>query len=81
MNEHLEFEINEEKKYKKVWCKENHYITNWNKVNILDYTSFRIMYCPIQTDLSIFYCGTDEEHERLIKEQEEAIKNEELKNN
>ena len=79
MNEHIIYEVNEEKKYKKVWCKDGHYITNWDKVNILEYNSFRIMYCPINTDLSNFYCVTEEENENLYKLQEIELKNEELK--
>lgn len=73
MNEHLIVEINEKLNFKKVTCKEGHYITDWNKENILDYTSAQIMYCPINVDLEPFYCVTDEAHNILMEEQRKAV--------
>lgn len=72
MNEHLTVEINETLKFKKVTCTEGHYITNWDKVDILDYTSARIMFCPLTTDLEPFYCVTEEEHLAYTEERRKA---------
>lgn len=83
MNEHLNIEINDKLNFKKVTCKEGHYITNWNKEDILEYTSAVIMYCPLNTNLDSFYCLTEEEHNALMVEKELKIKEreEELRNN
>ena len=77
MNEHLVIETTE--KFIKVTCSEGHYITNWDKVDILQYTSAKVMYCPLNTDLSTYYCLTEEEHLKYEEEQLAAIK--ELDNN
>ena len=83
MNEHLIVEINDKLNFKKVTCKEGHHITNWDKVDILDFTSAVIMYCPLNTNLDSFYCITEEEHNALMVEKELKIKEreEELRNN
>ena len=73
-NEHLIVEINEKFNFKKVTCKEGHYITDWNKENILDFTSSTTMYCPMDTDLSIYYCISEEEYNKLMEQQEIAFK-------
>lgn len=80
MNEHLTIEINEKLNFKKVTCIEGHYITNWDRQNILDYTSAKIMFCPISTDLEQFYCVSDEEHNKLMEELENELKKEEENN-
>lgn len=78
MNKHLIIEVNDKLNFKKVTCKEGHYITNWNKENILDYTSAKTMYCPMNTDLDKFYCITEDEHNELMEQQIKAA--EELHN-
>lgn len=78
MNEHLIVEVNDKLNFKKVTCKEGHYITNWNKENVLEYTSARTMYCPMNTDLEPFYCVTEEEHNDIMERQRIAA--EELHN-
>jgi hypothetical protein len=75
MNDHLIVEINEKLNFKKVTCKEGHYITDWDREDILKYTSSKIMYCPININLDVFYCVTDEENDRLMDEQIQAIEN------
>ena len=67
-------EVNDKLNFKKVTCKEGHYITNWDRQNILDYTSAKIMFCPISTDLEPFYCITDEEHNLLMEELEKELR-------
>lgn len=69
INEHLIVETNEELNYLKVTCKENHYITNWDKKDILRYFSARVMYCPLNTDLSVYWCVTEEENLEYLKQQ------------
>lgn len=78
MNKHLIVEVNDKLNFKKVTCKEGHYITNWNKENVLDYTSAKTMYCPMNTDLDKFYCITEDEHNELMEQQIKAA--EELHN-
>ena len=73
MNEHLIVEVNDKLNFKKVTCKEGHHITNWDKENILEYTSAKFMFCPLNLDLEKFYCVTDEEHNAYIKEQRELL--------
>lgn len=68
MNEHLIVEFNEKFNFKKVTCKEGHYITNWDKADIMEYTSAKIMYCPMDTDLEGYYCVTEEEHNDIMEE-------------
>lgn len=69
--EHLIIEVME--KFIKVTCSEGHFITNWDKVNILEYTCAKTMYTPLNADLSTYYCLTDEEHAEYEKKQMEAI--------
>lgn len=71
MSEHLIVEKGE--KYIKVTCSEGHYITKWNKENVLDFSYAKIMYCPLTIDLSVYYCLTDEEIERYNEEQRIAV--------
>lgn len=78
MNEHLIVEVNDKLNFKKVTCKEGHYITDWDKVDILKYTSAKVMYCPMNTDLEKFYCITEDEHNELMEKQIKAA--EELHN-
>lgn len=78
MNEHLNVEINDKFNFKKVTCKEGHYITDWDKVDILKYTSAKVMFCPMSTDLEKFYCITEDEHNELMEKQIKAA--EELHN-
>ena len=76
MTEHLIVETRE--KFLVVTCSEGHYITNWNKEDILKYTSAKVMYCPLNTDLNDYYCVTEEEHNELVEKQRDSVENIEL---
>lgn len=76
----INVEIFEDKGFKKIWCSDGHYMTDWNKENIEQFTYSRIIYCPISLDHSNIYCITEEEKERLEKEQMEFIENKEKEN-
>lgn len=73
-NEHLIVENKE--KFMVVSCSEGHYITNWDKKDVRNYTSAKKMYCPLGYDISGYYCVTEEEHNQLIKEQQILIEKE-----
>lgn len=66
-------EVNETYNYKKVTCREGHYITNWDKADVMKYTYAKIMYCPLDTNLEEYYCVTEEEHAALVKEMEQRL--------
>ena len=74
MNEHLIVETKE--KFLKVTCSEGHFLTDWDKENILEYHSARIMYCPLNADLSSYYCVTAEENAEYEEKQRIAIEEE-----
>lgn len=78
MTEHLIIETRE--KFLVVTCREGHYITNWDKEDILKYTSAKVMYCPKNTDLNDYYCVTEEEHNELVEKQREAAENMNINN-
>lgn len=71
MNTHIITEVFEDKGYMKVTCKEGHYITNWNKENVMEFTSAKVMYCPLNIDLSSYYCITETEYNELMEAQRE----------
>lgn len=52
---------------------ENEYITIWDKVNIEEYSGSKIMYCPKAFDTTIIYAITEEEHDKLVAEQEKIM--------
>lgn len=74
MNEHLIIENRE--KFMVVTCSEGHYITNWDKEDVRNYTSAKTMYCPLGYDISEYYCMTEEEHNRLMEQQREILEKE-----
>lgn len=63
-----------DKGYFEVKCADGHYITNWDKNDILKFTDAKIMYCPLDYDISGYYCLTEEEHNEYIAQLEEKIK-------
>lgn len=79
MTENFNIIVDEAKGYIKVECVDGHYITNWNKEDIMEYTDAKVMYCPLGYDLEKFYCVTEEEHNAYLAEQEAKIL--EMKNN
>lgn len=74
MNTHLITTVNEKLGFLEVKCKEGHYITNWDKKDVVQYNSATVMYCPMSISLDDYYCVTDEENERLIAQQIERLK-------
>lgn len=74
MDKHIRIEQHD--KFLKVFCDEGHYITNWDMVDIKDYTFAKIMYCNHDYDISKYYCVTDEEHSQYIAEQEAKAREE-----
>lgn len=79
MKDNFKIIVDEAKGYIKVECTEGHYITNWDKKDIMEYTDAKVMYCPLGYNLDSFYCVSDEEHNAYIAEQEAKII--ELENN
>jgi len=57
----------------KIECEKGHNITNWDKKDILEFTYAKEMRAPKGFDISLYYCITDEELEKLVEEQEKAI--------
>ena len=76
MNTHIKTQEFKDKGYLKVWCSEGHYITDWNKENIMDFRFAKTMYCPLGYDLTAYYCITDEECENYEKQMIEAYEKE-----
>lgn len=66
-------EENKDKGYIKVQCKDGHYLTDWDKKDILDYTYSKVMFCPLNYNLDNYYCVSDEEHGRYVAEQEAKL--------
>lgn len=73
MEHKINIEENKDKGFIKVTCSEGCFMTEWNKENILEYTSFRTMYCPLNKDLSNIYCVSDEDNAKYEEEKEKAI--------
>lgn len=67
------------KGYQEIKCNDNHYITNWNKEDILEFADSKIMIAPINYDISNFYCISEEEHNKYMEQQMNKIK--EMENN
>lgn len=63
-----------DKGYIEVKCTEGHYITNWDKKDIMEFTDAIMMYCPLDYDISGYYCLTVEEHNTYNAELEAKIK-------
>lgn len=80
MNTHnIIVEVNEERKFVKITCSEGHHITDWDGVDYRNYTSARIMYCPIGYDYSSFYCIDEETHLANMEKHLELIEQEKMK--
>lgn len=80
MEHKINIEFNEKFNFYKLTCSEGHCMTDWNKEFIEDFTYSKIIYCPINKDHSNIYCITDEEKNRLEKEQLEFIENKNKEN-
>lgn len=63
-------------KYKKITADEGIVFTTWvDGDDIINYTSFRTMYIPLNSELENIREITEEQDAMLLKEQEEKIKN------
>lgn len=63
-------EINSKLNLLLVRCPAGCKITSWNEGDdIMDYSSFTLAYCPMGTDTSIYHCISQEDDERLMREQ------------
>lgn len=80
MNE-LIIEKNEKYNFLTISCEQGHYITNWDKQDIKEFTSAKKIFCPANTDTSQYYCVTEEEYNELMELQEKAMREEEEKRN
>ena len=68
-------EYNEKLNLMVLKCTEGCKITSWNEGDdIMNYTSFSIAYCPVDTDTSIYHCVTIEEDEKYMAEQVAMLK-------
>lgn len=62
------------KKFKHVYEDDaNYMVTNWDKVDVMDYSGSKEYYTPLNYDVAKFYEITVEEHNRLIEEQKKPI--------
>lgn len=62
-------------KFLKVSAEEGKYITNFVEGDdIINYTSFRVMFAPFNIDLTPYREITEEEHEKYSMEQVEKLK-------
>ena len=73
MEHKIVIEENKERGYKQIKCTEGHYLTNWDKNDIKEYSYCRVMFAPIDYDISGYYCVDEEEHNRLVEEQIKAL--------
>lgn len=71
----------DDKGFIEVKCADGHYITNWDKKDIMEFTDAKIMYCPLNYDIekNKYYCLTDEEHKQYTATYEAKLK--EMENN
>jgi hypothetical protein len=42
-------------------------LTNWNKVDVKEFTFSGMMYCPLNKDLSDYYEMTEEEKDNILQ--------------
>lgn len=57
-----------------ITCTQGHYITNWNKEDIIEFADATLMICPLGFDVSGYYCITEEEHNMYTQQQIERLK-------
>ena len=74
---HLIIEYNEKYNFNKITCPEGHYITNWNKEDIKEYTASTIMYTPVTFNIDEYYCISEDEHNGYMNRQREILEKEE----
>ena len=66
-------------KFIEITTNDGYVMTDWNGENILEYSSAKQLVCPVNYDYSAYYTVTDEENERLLKEQIIEIEKRELR--
>ena len=64
----------EKPNFVEITCTEGHYITNWNKEDIMEFADAKLMICPLGFDMTDYYCITEEEHNTCLNQQIEAYK-------
>lgn len=68
-------ERNDTYNFYKLTADEGMTITKWlESDDIKDYNAGKLIYCPLSTDLSVYYEITDERDAELKERQEEALK-------
>lgn len=66
MNE-IKITINEEYKYKKLWCEKGHIVANIkNGIDLENYIAGKVIYISIDDDENQFICITEDEHNEII---------------
>ena len=80
MTHEINKEFNETYNFWIISCPEGCKITSWKEGDdIKDYASFKIAYCPKDTDLSIYHCISDDDDKALLEKQYEEMTKEESK--
>ncbi len=73
--------VNTTELFHELTCEKGHYITAYHEEDdILTFSASKLMYCPLNTDLSKYHCITDEEYNILSgkKQIAENIKESEM---
>ena len=80
MTHEIKKEFNETYNFWIISCPEGCKITSWKEGDaIKDYASFKIAYCPKDTDLSIYHCISDDDDKALLEKQYEEMTKEKSK--
>lgn len=69
----------DDKGFIEVKCADGHYISNWDKEDIMNYTAAKLMYCPLDFDINAhnYYCVTEEQHNAYLALRDAKIKEKE----
>ena len=59
--------IRETDRFIEIYADNGYVLTNWNKDNILDYTSTKMLVCPLNYDYSGFYTISDEDDAKYME--------------
>jgi hypothetical protein len=70
----------EKPNFVEITCTEGHYITNWDKNDIMEFADAKLMICPLGFDMTDYYCITEEEHNTYIEQQMQKAKEAEEQN-
>jgi hypothetical protein len=72
----MKIEFNEKYNFNHITAEDGMVITDWDKIDIKEYTSSIEMYCPVNIDLSRFYEISVEMDAEYGEAQEKAIEEE-----